>query len=222
MAAARKAFKHSSWKGLSGTDRGILMNKLADLVEKNADVLATVECVDNGKPYITALNEDVQEVAGVMRYYAGFADKNFGQVIDAGPNKFAYTLKQPLGVCAQIIPWNYPLAMAGWKLGPALCCGNTVVLKLAEQTPLSALVLGKLIKEAGFPPGVINIINGHGRVSNPIHGRYSVELCANALTGGRSRACQALGCRQGGLHWLYRDRQGDYEDGIRHPEEHHP
>lgn len=142
------------------------MHKLADLVDKNAETLATVESLDNGKPYSVALNEDVQEVVGVLRYYAGFADKNFGQVIDVGPGKFAYTLKQPLGVCGQIIPWNYPLAMAGWKLGPALCCGNTVVLKLAEQTPLSVLVLAKLINEAGFPPGVINVINGHGRVRN--------------------------------------------------------
>ncbi|KUI54339.1 Aldehyde dehydrogenase [Cytospora mali] len=163
VAAARKAFKDPSWKGLSGTDRGLLMHKLADLVDKNAEVLATVECIDNGKPYSVALNEDVQEVVSVLRYYGGYADKNPGQVIDVGPSKFVYTLKQPLGVCAQIIPWNYPLGMAGWKLGPALCCGNTVVLKLAEQTPLSMLVLCKLINEAGFPPGVINVINGYGR-----------------------------------------------------------
>lgn len=140
------------------------MNKLADLVEANRDLLATVEALDNGKTYTVARIIDVQEVIDVLRYYAGYADKNFGQVIDAGPNKFAYTLKQPLGVCGQIIPWNFPLAMAGWKIGPALCCGNTIVLKLAEQTPLSMLVVGNLIKEAGFPPGVINIINGHGRV----------------------------------------------------------
>lgn len=144
------------------------MNKLADLVDQNGETLAAVEALDNGKPYSVALNEDIQEVVGVLRYYAGYADKNFGQVIDVGPGKFAYTLKQPLGVCAQIIPWNYPLSMAGWKLGPALCCGNTVVLKLAEQTPLSMLVMAKLVNEAGFPPGVVNVINGYGRV------RYSV------------------------------------------------
>ncbi|ROW12743.1 hypothetical protein VMCG_00666 [Cytospora schulzeri] len=163
VAAARKAFKNPSWKTLSGTERGLLMNKLADLVEQNGEILAAVEALDNGKPYSVALGEDIQEVVGVLRYYAGYADKNFGQVIDVGPNKFAYTLKQPLGVCAQIIPWNYPLGMAGWKLGPALCCGNTVVLKLAEQTPLSMLVMAKLVNEAGFPPGVINVINGYGR-----------------------------------------------------------
>jgi len=105
---------------------------------------------------------DAPEFATVLRYYAGFADKNFGQTIDVGPAKFAYTVKQPLGVCGQIIPWNYPLCMAAWKLGPALACGNTIVLKLAEQTPLSMLYVAKLIKDAGFPPGVVNIINGHG------------------------------------------------------------
>ncbi|KAK0711200.1 aldehyde dehydrogenase domain-containing protein [Lasiosphaeris hirsuta] len=161
--AARNAFKDPSWKSLSGTERGALMSKLADLVAENAETLATIECLDNGKPYATALSENVPEVVNVLRYYAGYADKNFGQVIDVGPAKFAYTVKEPLGVCGQIIPWNYPLDMAAWKLGPALCCGNTVVLKLAEQTPLSMLYLAKLIKEAGFPPGVVNVINGYGR-----------------------------------------------------------
>ena len=110
-----------------------------------------------------ALNEDVAEVAGTLRYYAGYADKLHGQVIDTGPDKLAYTLREPLGVCGQIIPWNYPLAMAAWKLGPALAAGNTVVLKAAEQTPLSALYFATLIKEAGFPPGVVNILNGVGK-----------------------------------------------------------
>jgi len=139
------------------------MRKLADLVAANAETLATIECLDNGKPYQTALTENVPEFVNVLRYYAGYADKNFGQVIDVGPAKFAYTVKEPLGVCGQIIPWNYPLDMAAWKLGPALCCGNTVVLKLAEQTPLSVLYVATLVKEAGFPPGVINVINGLGR-----------------------------------------------------------
>lgn len=119
--------------------------------------------IDNGKPYSVALNEDVAEVAGTLRYYAGYADKLHGQVIDTGPDKLAYTLREPLGVCGQIIPWNYPLAMAAWKLGPALAAGNTVVLKAAEQTPLSVLYFATLIKEAGFPPGVVNILNGVGK-----------------------------------------------------------
>ncbi|KAL2271640.1 hypothetical protein VTJ83DRAFT_1011 [Remersonia thermophila] len=163
VAAARKAFKDPSWKKLSGTERGALLWRLADLIEQHKETLATIETLDNGKPYKAALEEDLADVISVFRYYAGYADKNFGQVIDVGPDKLAYTLKQPVGVCGQIIPWNYPLDMAAWKLGPALCCGNTVVLKLAEQTPLSMLYAAKLIKEAGFPPGVVNVINGHGR-----------------------------------------------------------
>ena len=162
VAAARKAFRAPSWKRLSGTERAALMTRLADLVGQHAEVLATIETLDNGKPYAVSLNDDVAELQAVLRYYAGYADKNFGQVIDVGPNKLAYTVKEPLGVCGQIIPWNYPLDMAAWKLGPALCCGNTVVLKPAEQTPLSALYLATLIKEAGFPPGVVNVVNGYG------------------------------------------------------------
>lgn len=101
------------------------------------------------------MEDDLPDSIGTFRYYGGWADKNFGQTIETSPEKFAYTLRQPVGVVAQIIPWNFPLAMAAWKLGPALACGNTVVIKAAEQTPLSILVLGTLIKEAGFPPGVL-------------------------------------------------------------------
>lgn len=139
------------------------MYKFADLIEQHKEVLATLETWDNGKPYSVALNEDLGEVITTLRYYAGWADKLHGQTIPTSPQKFAYTLKQPIGVCGQIIPWNYPLAMAAWKLGPALACGNTVVLKPAEQTPLSILYLATLISKAGFPPGVINIVNGLGR-----------------------------------------------------------
>ena len=118
-----------------------------------------------GKSYTEALETDLVDAVSVIRYYAGWADKRFGQTIDTNHKKFAYTLRQPVGVVAQIIPWNYPLSMATWKLGPALACGNTVVLKAAEQTPLSILVLGSLIREAGFPPGVVNLVNGLGRVA---------------------------------------------------------
>jgi aldehyde dehydrogenase (NAD(P)+) len=149
---------------MSPTDRGNMMMVLSDLVAKHADTLATIETWDNGKPYGDSLG-DVGEVVGVLKYYGGYADKIHGQVIDTGPAKFAYTIREPVGVCGQIIPWNYPLAMAAWKLGPALACGNTVVMKAAEQTPLSILYLANLIKEAGFPPGVINILNGVGRVA---------------------------------------------------------
>lgn len=119
----------------------------------------------SGKPYQVSLNDDLGEVANTFRYYAGWADKVHGQTISTTHEKFAYTLRQPVGVVGQIIPWNFPLAMAAWKLGPALACGNTVVLKPAEQTPLSILYMASLFKEAGFPPGVVNILNGLGRVA---------------------------------------------------------
>ncbi|KAL4900429.1 hypothetical protein BDW74DRAFT_188277 [Aspergillus multicolor] len=161
--AAKAALVHPSWKKLPATDRGQLMGRLADLMEQNKELFATIDAWDNGKPYHVALSEDLVEAIGTIRYYSGWADKTFGQTISTTPEKFAYTIRQPVGVVGQIIPWNYPLSMACWKLGPALACGNTVVLKPAEQTPLSALILGKLIKEAGFPPGVVNIVNGYGR-----------------------------------------------------------
>jgi aldehyde dehydrogenase (NAD+) len=163
VKAARAALNHESWAQLPGTQRGILMNKLADLIDANNEVLATIETWDNGKPYTISLHSDVAETANVIRYYAGWADKIHGQTIPTTHNKFAYTLKQPIGVCGQIIPWNFPLVMAAWKLGPALACGNTLVMKPAEQTPLSILYLATLVEKAGFPPGVINILNGYGK-----------------------------------------------------------
>lgn len=163
MAAAQAAFNNASWRDLPGRDRSTLMHALADLVEKHQKTLATIETWDNGKPYQVAFNDDLGEVIYCLRYYAGWADKLHGQTIPTTKAKFAYTLKQPIGVCAQIIPWNYPLAMAAWKLGPALATGNVVVLKPAEQTPLSILYFANLIREAGFPPGVVNILNGFGR-----------------------------------------------------------
>ncbi|KAJ5979047.1 hypothetical protein N7501_002389 [Penicillium viridicatum] len=165
VKAARKALKDPSWKLLPATDRGVLLLKLADLIEQHKETLATIETWDNGKPYQVSLNDDIGEVTNTLRYYAGWADKVYGQTISTTPAKFAYTLRQPIGVVGQIIPWNFPLAMAAWKLGPALACGNTIVLKPAEQTPLSVLYLAGLIKEAGFPPGVVNVVNGHGRVA---------------------------------------------------------
>ncbi|KAF5598363.1 aldehyde dehydrogenase [Fusarium pseudocircinatum] len=168
VKAARAAFEDPSWRNISPTSRGTLIHRLADLIEADKEILATLETWDNGKPYKVALEEDIEEVLAVLRYFAGWADKIHGQTIaDVGPEpyKFAYTIKEPIGVCAQIIPWNYPLGMASWKLGPALACGNTVILKPAEQTPLSILWVASLIPKAGFPPGVINIINGLGSVA---------------------------------------------------------
>ena len=163
VIAARKAFKSKSWRDMASTDRGNLLIKLGDLVEAHKETLATIETWDNGKPYEVALGLDVTEVIGCLRYYGGYADKIHGHVINSDTNKLAYTIREPLGVCGQIIPWNFPLLMAAWKLGPALACGNTVVMKAAEQTPLSILYLANLIKEAGFPPGVVNILNGYGK-----------------------------------------------------------
>ncbi|KAJ5191109.1 uncharacterized protein N7498_010094 [Penicillium cinerascens] len=165
VKAARAALNDPSWRDLPGTERGKLMNKLAQLIEDNRETLATIETCDNGKPYTVSRDDDLTETAETIRYYSGYADKIFGQVIGTTPDKFAYTVREPVGVCGQIIPWNFPLSMAAWKLGPALACGNTVVLKPAEQTPLSILFLANLIVEAGFPPGVVNIINGHGSVA---------------------------------------------------------
>ncbi|RFU29425.1 hypothetical protein B7463_g6911, partial [Scytalidium lignicola] len=161
VKAARKALK-GPWCDISPTERGDLMIKLSDLIAANAETLATIETWDNGKIYADAL-ADVAEVQAVFKYYGGYADKIHGQVIDTGSAKLTYTIREPVGVCGQIIPWNYPLGMAAWKLGPALACGNTVVIKAAEQTPLSILVLATLIKEVGIPAGVVNILNGFGR-----------------------------------------------------------
>lgn len=154
--------RNPEWRDMSPTDRGSLMIKLSTIISEHKDVLATIETWDNGKIYNDAV-ADIAEVEAVFKYYGGYADKIHGQVIDTGINKLAYTIKEPVGVCGQIIPWNYPLAMAAWKLGPALACGNAVVIKAAEQTPLSILYFANLIKEAGFPAGVVNILNGYGR-----------------------------------------------------------
>ncbi|TGO14180.1 hypothetical protein BTUL_0057g00470 [Botrytis tulipae] len=163
VAAARKAYE-GEWRKVTPEGRGKLLVKLADLVEKNADLLAAVESLDNGKA-ISMAKGDVAAVAGCLRYYGGWADKIEGKVIDTDPEYFTYTKQEPIGVCGQIIPWNFPLLMWSWKIGPAVATGNTVVLKTAEQTPLSALVAATLIKEAGFPPGVVNIISGFGKIA---------------------------------------------------------
>ncbi|CAL3962697.1 hypothetical protein PZA11_000225 [Diplocarpon coronariae] len=163
VAAARKAFE-GSWRKETPENRGKYLVNLANLIEKNLDLLAAVESLDNGKA-ISMAKGDVGAVAGCLRYYGGWADKIEGKVIDTNSDTFSYTKQEPIGVCGQIIPWNFPLLMWAWKIGPAVATGNTVVLKTAEQTPLSALVAATLIKEAGFPPGVINIISGLGKVA---------------------------------------------------------
>ncbi|ACK72140.1 Aldehyde Dehydrogenase [Gloeothece citriformis PCC 7424] len=162
VTAARKAFNNSYWSKMSARDRGLLLYKLADLIEKNKEELARLESLDNGKPLSEALNIDLHLVIECYRYYAGWADKIQGKTIPISGSYFCYTRHEPVGVVGQIIPWNFPLLMQAWKLAPALAAGNTIVMKTAEQTPLSALRVGELIIEAGFPPGVVNILSGYG------------------------------------------------------------
>lgn len=152
----------------------------------------------SGKPYHVALTEDLPESFTTIRYYSGWADKTFGQTISTTPEKFAYTIRQPIGVVGQIIPWNYPLSMATWKLGPALACGNTIIIKAAEQTPLSILVLGSLIKKAGFPPGVVNIINGYGREAGSALVQHPL-VDKVAFTGSTSTAREIMKMAAGSL-----------------------
>jgi aldehyde dehydrogenase (NAD+) len=163
VAAARKAFE-GDWRKVTPEQRGKLLVNLANLFEKNLDLLASVEALDNGKA-INMAKGDVGACIGCLRYYGGWADKIEGKVIDTTPDTFNYTKKEPIGVCGQIIPWNFPLLMWVWKIGPAIAAGNTVVIKTAEQTPLSGLVAARLVKEAGFPPGVINVLSGFGKVA---------------------------------------------------------
>jgi aldehyde dehydrogenase (NAD+) len=165
VKAARKAFDSGPWRKLDARDRGILINRLADLIEKNIDELAELETLDNGKPISESRNGDLPMVVDCFRYYAGWADKIHGQTIPVRGNYFTYTRREPVGVAGQIIPWNFPMMMVAWKWGPALAAGCTVVLKPAEQTPLTALRLGELAMEAGFPAGVINIVNGPGETA---------------------------------------------------------
>jgi phenylacetaldehyde dehydrogenase len=169
VRAARSAFESGPWSRMSPAERGKCIWKLADLIEKHLEEFAQLESLDNGKPLKVARAADVPLTIEHFRYYAGWTTKIEGNTIPlalAAPDKFlAYTLREPIGVVGQIIPWNFPLLMAAWKLGPSLAAGCTSVLKPAEQTPLSALRLGELIQEAGFPEGVVNIVPGYGETA---------------------------------------------------------
>jgi phenylacetaldehyde dehydrogenase len=171
VKAARRAFDGGAWPNMTPSERGKLIWKLADLLEKNLEEFAALESLDNGKPLAVARVADVPLAVDLLRYMAGWATKIEGNTIPIsvpyapGAKFHAYTLREPVGVVGQIIPWNFPLLMAAWKLGPALATGCTVVLKPAEQTPLTALRLGDLILEAGFPPGVVNIVPGYGETA---------------------------------------------------------
>src|ERR1700756_5197035 len=162
VKAARKAFEQGPWPKMNASDRGRLLNKLADLIEQNHEELAALETLDNGKPYRDSLAIDLPMTIKCFRYYAGWADKIHGKTIPVEGNYFCYTRHEPVGVVGQIIPWNFPLLMQAWKWGPALATGNTVVLKPAEQTPLTALRVAALAQEAGIPDGVLNVVPGFG------------------------------------------------------------
>jgi phenylacetaldehyde dehydrogenase len=171
VRAARTAFEDGPWRSMTPSDRGRLIWKIGDLILENADELAQLESLDNGKPVAVARGADVPLAADLFHYMAGWATKIEGNTIDIsvpympGANFHSYTLREPLGVVGQIIPWNFPLLMAAWKLGPALTTGNCVVLKPAEQTPLTALRLAELIAEAGIPDGVVNVVPGFGETA---------------------------------------------------------
>lgn len=162
VKAAESAFaRGSEWRKLDASARGKLLLKLADLVERDTNILANLETLDNGKPFADSVF-DIGCAVDTFRYYAGWADKIHGNTIPGDGNFLTYTKKEPVGVVGQIIPWNYPILMFAWKLGPALAAGCTLVLKPAEQTPLTALHCAALSKEAGFPKGVINVVPGYG------------------------------------------------------------
>ncbi|XP_077989617.1 aldehyde dehydrogenase 1A1-like [Glandiceps talaboti] len=162
VKAARKAFQPGSkWRSMDASARGRLLHKLADLMDRDVKYIAKLETLDSGKPYMSAYG-NIKNTVQTLQYYAGYADKIHGKTIPVDGPFFCYTRHEPVGVCGQIIPWNFPTVLLSWKIGPALACGCTCVVKPAEQTPLTAIYIGKLIKEAGFPPGVVNIIPGYG------------------------------------------------------------
>ena len=186
VAAARRAFDdHSEWRKMSPSNRGKLLHKIGDLILANADELAQLESLDNGKPVVVARVADVVLAADIFHYMAGWTTKADGGVLDLsvpftpGTEYHAYTRREPIGVVGQIIPWNFPILMAAWKLAPALACGCTVVLKPAEETPLTALRLGELILEAGLPKGVLNIVTGFGETTGaPLSAHPGVDKVA--------------------------------------------
>ncbi|SCO50219.1 probable aldehyde dehydrogenase [Fusarium fujikuroi] len=163
VAAARRAFK-GPWCTTSPQDRGKLLRRVADLIEENLELLAKVETLNNGKAQQWAIG-DVKHCVSVFNYYAGWADKMEGKVIDVDTERFSFTKREPFGVCGLIVPWNAPLVLMSWKVAPALAAGNTVVVKTSELTPLSALLLANLFKQAGAPAGIFNVISGFGAVA---------------------------------------------------------
>ncbi len=183
VKSSRKAFDHGPWRKMNARERGKILYRLAELMEKNIQELAALETLDNGKPISDSLAADLPLAIDCYRYFAGWADKIEGKTIPINGPYFCYTRHEPIGVCAQIIPWNFPLLMQAWKLGPALAAGNCVVLKPAEQTPLSALRVGELLLEAGLPPGVVNIVPGFGETAGAALAEH-MDVDKIAFTGG--------------------------------------
>ena len=200
VSAARNAFERGPWRTTSPAERGRLMNRLADLIEQNAEELARLETLDNGMPLTVARTVALPLTIAHFRYFAGWADKNHGKTIPMNGNYFCYTRHEPVGVVGQITPWNFPLLMYGMKLGPALAMGNTVVLKPAEQTPLTALRIGELLMEAGYPARC---------------GEYPAWIRDH----GRGGNCKSPGYRQSCVHRLDRSRSSDYGGGRPHESE---
>ncbi|MEE8550637.1 MAG: aldehyde dehydrogenase family protein [Gemmatimonadota bacterium] len=165
VQAARRAFQSDEWQRMAARERGRLLWRLADLLEDRIDEVARIETLNNGKPYFESRQVDLPLVVEVLRYYAGWADKIQGETIPVAGPIFNYTRREPLGVVGAIVPWNFPLLLAMWKVAPALACGNTVVLKPSAETPLSALKLAELAAEVGFPAGALNVVSGFGSVA---------------------------------------------------------
>jgi acyl-CoA reductase-like NAD-dependent aldehyde dehydrogenase len=179
VAAARGAFTTGPWSSMAASGRERLMGALADALEAHAEEFAQIESLDNGKPVTLAQYVDVAGAIGHLRYFAGWPTKIEGGVLPVtAPNMLCYTRREPVGVCGQIVPWNFPLLMAAWKLGPALAAGCTIVLKPAEQTPLSALRLGELALQVGFPPGVLNVLTGDGETGAALVDHPDVDKIA--------------------------------------------
>ena len=179
VRAARTAFEDGPWASMSAADRGALIERLAQLVEEHGEELAELESLDNGKPVTYAKVVDVGSSANHLRYFAGWPTKIEGEVIPVrAPDTLCYTRKEPVGVCGQLVPWNFPLLMACWKVAPALAAGCTALLKPAEQTPLTAIRLGELALEAGFPEGVLNVLTGDGETGAAIVDHPDVDKIA--------------------------------------------
>lgn len=182
VKSARRAFEEGPWSKMDARDRGKLLYKIGELIEKNLEELAVMETLDNGKPITQSRTVDVPYTAETFYYYAGWADKIHGETIPVRGKMFNYTLREPVGVVGQIIPWNFPLLMAAWKLGPALACGNTVVLKPSKFTSLTCLRLAELCTEAGLPRGVLNVVTGPGETAGAAIARHP-DIDKVAFTG---------------------------------------